>query len=161
MSWRRSWTYFFKRALRLSATPYAIAMGCAVGAFVSCTPFLGFHFVLTFAIAWLLGGNLIAGALGTAVGNPLTFPLLLGASYEVGRLILPGHGPALPRDLGADLMEKSFDQLWPILGPMTVGSIPVGFVVGLVVYIVVYKAVAAAQAARQRRLRARRPRPTR
>ena len=156
VSWRRSWIYFFKRALRLSATPYAIAMGCAVGAFVSCTPFLGFHFMLTFAIAWLLGGNLIAGAIGTAVGNPLTFPLLLGASYEVGKFILPGQERAAPRDLGADLMEKSFHQLWPLIKPMAVGAIPVGLMVGLVVYIVVYKAVAATQAARQRRLEVRR-----
>jgi uncharacterized protein len=155
VSWRRSWTYLFKRALRLSATPYAIAMGMAVGAFVSCTPFLGFHFVLTFALVWLLGGNLIAGVIGTAVGNPLTLPILLGASYEVGTLILPGEKSALPRDLGAYLMEKSFHQLWPIIKPMAVGSVPVGLVVGSVMYIVVYAAVAAAQAARQKQLQAR------
>ena len=156
VSWRRSWAYFVKRAVPLSATPHAVATGCAVGAFVSCTPFFGIRLALALAMVWLLGGNLIAAALATSLGNPLTSPLLLGASYEVGKLILPGGESAPPRDLGADLMEKPFDQLWPIVKPMAVGSIPVGLVVGFVAYIVVHKAVAAAQAARRRRLEARR-----
>ena len=32
VSWRRSALYYLKRILRLSGTPYAIAMGAAVGA---------------------------------------------------------------------------------------------------------------------------------
>ena len=43
VSWRRSALYYLKRILRLSGTPYAIAMGAAVGAAVAFTPFLGFH----------------------------------------------------------------------------------------------------------------------
>ena len=151
VSWRRSWTYAFRRALRLSATPHAVALGCAVGAFVGCTPLLGFHFALTFVLAWILGGNLIAGALGTFVANPLTFPVLMIASHQIGRLILSGEGRSPPLRLDEDLLEKSLHQFWPTM----VGSIPVGLMVGAIVYVVVNRAVAAAQAARRRRLQTR------
>ena len=69
VSWRRSTLYFFKRILRLSATPYAISMGAAAGAFTSCTPFIGFHFILAACFAFVLRGNLIASAIGTKRGN--------------------------------------------------------------------------------------------
>ena len=79
VSWRRSVLYYLKRILRLSGTPYAIAMGAAVGAAVAFTPFLGLHLVITFAIAWMLRGNMIAGAIAaTAFGNPISYPLHLG-----------------------------------------------------------------------------------
>ena len=39
-------------------------------------------------VAMLLGGNLIAAALGTTLGNPLTYPLILWADYEVGATIV-------------------------------------------------------------------------
>src|ERR1700752_2487633 len=88
VSWRRSVLYYLKRILRLSGTPYAIAMGAAVGVGVAFTPFLGFHLILTFAIAWLLGANMIAGALGSCIGNPLTFPLIWATTYQLGHLLL-------------------------------------------------------------------------
>ena len=45
-SWMRSGQYVMKRALRITATPYAVAMGLAAGAFTSFTPFMGLHFLL-------------------------------------------------------------------------------------------------------------------
>ena len=68
-SWRRSGSYHLKRLLRLSGSPYSIAMGCAAGAFASFTPLMGFHIILSGAIAWCLRGNLIAAAIGTIMGT--------------------------------------------------------------------------------------------
>src|SRR5215207_1487138 len=102
VSWRRSALYYLKRILRLSGTPYAIAMGAAVGAAVSFTPFIGFHFILAFLIAWPLRGNMIAGAIGTCVGNPLTFPLIWATTYELGHLIMNQEGRHVPMRLGED-----------------------------------------------------------
>src|SRR3954463_10108703 len=76
VSWRRSTLYYLKRILRLSGTPYAIAMGSALGAFVSVTPFIGFHFVITLVLAWLLRSNMIAGVIATGIGNPATYPFI-------------------------------------------------------------------------------------
>lgn len=149
VSWRRSTLYFFKRILRLSATPYAISMGAAAGAFTSCTPFLGLHFVIAAAIAYLLRGNLIASAVGTSFGNPLSFPFIWAATYETGQLILGGKGPELP-EFGEKLYKQSFEQLWPVIEPMMVGAVPIGLAAGLVVYFIVYQSVTVYQAKRRK-----------
>jgi len=158
VSFRRSALYYLKRILRLSGSPYAIAMGAAVGAAVAFTPFIGFHLVLTFALAWLLGGNMIAGAIGgTVAGNPLTYPFIWAATYQLGHLILNNENRQAPERLSHDLLHKSWNQLWPIVEPMTIGAIPLGLAVGLVVYLLVYKAVLAYREARAQRFAERRP----
>lgn len=156
VSWRRSALYYLKRTLRLSGTPYAIAMGTAIGAFVSSTPFLGFHLVLTFIFSWLLGGNMIAGAIGSVLGNPVTYPFLWAGSYELGQVMLGRIGKNPPSRLEHDLLHKSWDQLWPLIKPMSLGCIPIGLVIGGAVYLVVYKTVSAYQASRRERLAVRR-----
>lgn len=150
VSWRRSTLYFFKRVLRLSATPYAISMGAAAGAFTSCTPFIGLHFVLAACIAFILRGNLIASAIGTSVGNPLTFPFIWAGTYELGHFFLGHSGQAEP-EFGEQFYKQSFEQLWPLIKPMTFGAVPIGFAIGLATYLIVYQSVSVYQA--RRRLR--------
>lgn len=152
VSFRRSWRYFVKRILRLSGSPYAIAMGAAVGVAVSLTPLLGFHFILTFAIAWLLGANMLAGALATSVANPLTFPVIWASTYQLGHLILKGVGEAAPPHLEHEITHKSLAEILPLVEPMLVGSIPLGIALGAVTYLVVHKAVSSYQEARRKRL---------
>jgi uncharacterized protein (DUF2062 family) len=156
VSWRRSALYYLKRILRLSGTPYAIAMGAAVGAAVAFTPFLGFHFILTFLVAWPLRGNMIAGAIGTCIGNPITYPFIWAGTYQVGHMLLNQESRHVPGGLGEDLLQKSWDQLWPIIGPMTVGAIPLGLAAGAIVYLIVYKAVSAYREGRSQRFAGRR-----
>jgi len=155
VSWRRSATYFTKRTLRLSGTPYAIAMGCAAGAFVSFTPFLGLHFIIAIVLAWLLRGNLVAGALGTFVGNPLSFPLIWVSTYEVGEFIRQGGNTDAPALL-KEASGLSFGDIVPLLEPMMIGAIPLGLIAGGIVYFLVYKAVLTYQEARRARLESRR-----
>jgi hypothetical protein len=156
VSWRRSGSYFLKRLLRLSGTPYAIGMGAAVGTFASCTPFLGFHIMLAFGLAWVCRANLIAGAIGTSIGNPLTFPFIWAGSYELGQVMLGEVGKNAPGSLEHDLLHKSWDQLWPLVWPMTVGSAPLGIAAGCAVYVIVYKAVSAYRKVRHERFAERR-----
>lgn len=156
VSWRRSGLYYLKRVLRLSGTPYAIGMGTAVGAATAFTPLLGFHVLLAFALAWLLRGNMIAGAIGTCVGNPVTYPFIWAGTYEIGQLIMRGASSAAPERLGHDLLHKSFDQILPLIQPMLIGSIPLGLAAGCLVYFVVYKAVSAYQESRRERFAGRR-----
>lgn len=159
-SFWRSAQYFIKRVLRLTATPHAIAAGVAAGVFASFTPFVGFHFVIAAAIAWIIGGNVIASAFGTAIGNPLTFPFIWGATLQAGRFIL--HAPHNPGDevrVGSMLRHLEFSQLWePLLKPMTVGSIPIGIGVGICFYLLTRQATQTVREQRRKRLaeRARR-----
>jgi len=152
VSWRRSLLYYLKRVLRLSGTPYAIAMGTAIGAFASFTPFVGLHLFITLALAWLLGANMIAAAIGTTIGNPLTFPLIWATTYELGHLVLKGASRNAPARLEYELTNKSFEQILPLMKPMLIGSIPLGLIVGALTYLIVYKAVSAYQEARRRRV---------
>jgi uncharacterized protein len=151
-SWGRSFRYIGKRVLRLSAAPHTIALGFAAGAFVSCSPFVGLHFIFAAVLAYVTRGNILASALGTAVGNPLTFPFIWAGSYRIGVAILGGrHAKKPPIDIGLGVLSHSWDSLWPVLKPMLIGSIPIGIVVWIVSYFLVRAVVRSFQAARRHR----------
>jgi uncharacterized protein (DUF2062 family) len=151
-SWGRSLRYVGKRVLRLSATPHAIAAGFAAGAMVSFTPFVGFHFIMAGVFAFLIGGNVLASAFGTAVGNPLTFPFLWASSYRLGRWILGSSVThQAPTHLGVDLRSQSWEAVWPVLKPMLVGAVPLGLIAWVIFYFVVRAIVRSFQEARRRR----------
>ena len=156
-SFGRSFRYYKHRVLRIEASPHAIAAGVAAGAFASCTPLVGFHFLLSFALAWVIGGSLIAAAFGTAVGNPLTFPLIWVSSFQLGELIL-GESPAAvhPGDLelSFSLLTDSFSTLWPTLKPMIVGGLVMGCAIGGGFYLLVRSTVIMSQTLRATRLAA-------
>ncbi|WP_417684293.1 DUF2062 domain-containing protein [Roseibium sp.] len=162
-SWVRSTRYYGKRVLRLTATPHAIAIGFAAGAFASFTPLIGFHFLISFALAYVIGGNLIAAALGTSVGNPLTFPFIWASTFKIGSWILYER-PAVPHhDLHEQFQErlltKSLDVLLPMLKPMLVGALPLGLIVGTISYFIVLKSVEVYQRRRRKTLARKRGLP--
>lgn len=150
-SWRRSLLYMKKRVLRLRATPHAIAAGVAAGVFATFTPLLGFHFAMAFVIAYLVRGSLPAAALGCLIGNPLTYPLIWGATYEAGRFLTAAEIPdgRAPESLGAALAHGDVAAIWaPYLKPMLIGSIPLGLFFALVSYALILVGVRSFQAAR-------------
>lgn len=160
----RAWRYLAHRVVRIAASPHAVALGFAAGAFVSTTPFVGFHLLLAALIALFLGGSVVASALGTFVGNPLTYPLFWLVTYDIGDLLLGG----VPLE-SADLALKDTDfalllsnpgRFWasfwdvaePVLLPMTVGSIPFGLAVAALSYGLVRTLVAAHHRRRRARI---------
>lgn len=153
--WRRSGAYVAHRLRRLPGTPYRIAAGFACGAAISFTPFMGMHFVLAALLALLVRGNLIASAIGTAVGNPWTFPLIWLWIYSLGRWLLGGGQrlTAEPEDLS--FLHHMFEHPLDVLLPMTVGSIPTAVVAWFVFFWPLQRMVAEYQKARRRRLRKR------
>ena len=142
------------RVKRLPGSPYSIAAGFACGAAVSFTPFIGLHFIFGALIAWLIGGNLLASALGTTVGNPWTFPFIWALIYRIGGWMLGWEvGHALPEGLS---MAYIFEEPQAILLPMFLGSLPTGLVVWLGLFWPVRKIVAKYQIARRHRREKRR-----
>ena len=140
-NWMRSGKYFVKRILRLSGSPYMIAAGVAAGVFTSFTPFLGFHFLISWAIAFAIGGNLLAAAIGTGVGNPITFPFIWGATYSTGCFLLGKeevHGEL--HSLKHGLLTESFATVWPTIKVMAVGALPIGLVFAVIFYYITRKA---------------------
>lgn len=157
-SFGRSFSYFFKRVLRLTATPHAIAAGVAAGVFASCTPFLGLHFLIAFGLAYVLAGNLVAAAIGTAFGNPLSFPLIWTMTLKLGKTILGREYQAHAHDVDLVRLFAKLDltQLWdPILKPMAIGGLPLGLGFGIFFYGLTYWSVQVFQRRRRLRLAAR------
>ncbi|HUE45934.1 MAG TPA: DUF2062 domain-containing protein [Aestuariivirgaceae bacterium] len=161
---QRGWRYLWHRVTRISATPHTIALGVAIGAFASFTPFMGLHFLIAALLALILGGSILASALGTAVGNPLTFPFIWLASYNLGALLLGYRQRTrihinLPDDMFVLMFTEPLEfwrALWraidPLVVPMLVGGIPLGLACGVAIYIVVRSAVAGYQHRRQARI---------
>lgn len=155
-SWPRSVRYVTRRLWRIKGSPHAIAVGCAAGVLVSCTPFVGFHFLLGFFLAWTFGGSLIASALGTFIGNPITFPFIWLSSYKVGSLVMGYGDRSLPEvDMSGGLLNMSFDQLWTLILPMTVGGLLIGAVMAPIAYVVVRRVAEAYQHRRRVKLERR------
>src|SRR5262245_35167085 len=117
-SWSRSGRYVVYRLRRLSASPHAIALGFAAGAFAAVTPYLGTHLMMAALLAWAIGGSIVASVLGTFIGNPLTYPFFWYASYELGNVMLGREKTNKEIDLSQGLFQSSFEHLWPILKPM-------------------------------------------
>jgi uncharacterized protein len=151
-SWGRSGRYVVYRLRRLSATPHAIALGFAAGAFTAATPYLGTHMAMAALLAWAIGGSIIASLLGTFFGNPLTYPFIWFATYKVGNILLGAHGAKKQIDLSSGIFQNSLDRLWPILKPMTLGCIPVGLGIAALSYVLVRPMVEVYQHRRRREL---------
>ena len=162
----RPFLYRAKCALRLRDSARAIAIGVAAGTFISFTPLMGLHIVLACAIAWALRGNIVAAALGTAVGNPFTFPAIWLATYRLGSGIL---GRAGAKEGAAENLHDVFLAargpwheviigMWhPLIWPMLVGGVPLGLLAAAVAYGITQQATASFQAARLKRTDRRLP----
>lgn len=167
--WRRASRYIAHRVRRLPGTPYRIAAGFACGAAVSFTPFIGLHFVFAALFALLLRGNVVASAIGTAVGNPWTFAVIWPTTYSLGQWVLGGGAvSAQPQDpdfislfsgLIRALLEFDLvyiiDHVWPVLWPMMIGGIPTAVVVWIGTFWMVRGAIAEYQHVRHRRIRSK------
>lgn len=154
-SWSRSSRYVVYRLRRLSDTPHAVALGFAAGVFAAITPFIGTHLVMAMLLAWVIGGSIVAAVLGTFLGNPLTYPAIWYATYELGNFMLGGETEKEPIDLSGGIFQSSFDQLWPILKPMTIGSLPLGLALAALSYLLVKPMVEAYKQRRRRELELR------
>jgi uncharacterized protein (DUF2062 family) len=154
---RRVLGYYRLRIMRIGGSPHAVAAGLAVGVVSAWTPFLGLHILFAMPIAYLLGGSMVAAALGTTFANPVTCPIIWPLSWEIGQFLL-GHevvgGKSI--DLAALFSRLDISQLWrPVLEPMLIGSLPPGIVSGILVYALTYFAIRSFRNRRLQRLTAR------
>ena len=174
--WRRAASYMGHRLSRLPDTPDRIARGIAAGMFASCTPFYGLHFVIAALAGRVLRGNILAALLGTFLGNPITFPLIVETSVQLGTWMLGlGAGLHFPQVMAAFgyawaeiwtnlyLLVTGGDPNWfrlrlffrRVFLPYLLGGVPLGLVTGALVYAVSLPLIRAYQTARRNRLRAR------
>ena len=158
-SWSRSIRYILLRLKRLPSSPHRIALGCAAGVFAVFTPFLGVQLILAGMLALVLRGSVFASFLASFVGNPLTYPVIWFATFNLGNVLLGGTASARLVDLrgkagalGDGLMNVSpgaivtaAESLWPIVKPMAVGSVPLGGFAAAVAYVGVHRLISASR----------------
>lgn len=139
MGWNRTIDYFRHRVFRKAQSPHHVAAGLAIGAGVSFTPLLGTHFAQAVFFAWVARVNVIAAFVGTAFGNPWTFPFLFWLDYRVGEYLFTLAGATvmtLPdTTLSMDYLLANPLQLFL---PMLVGGIICGLLFLPVAYGILY-----------------------
>lgn len=155
IGFRRALTCQMLRLYRLKACPHRISLGFAAGAFASFLPLVGFHFLLAAALAFVIRGNLIASAVGTVVGNPITFPMIWFATYKVGAALMGqpptqnSDGIVRPAEAQFGFNAESLSGFWQTFGetfwPMVVGALPLGLLCASACYLIVYSSLRGVQ----------------
>lgn len=164
LGWKRSTQYLFHRIGRLPGTPYSIAAGFACGAAISFTPFVGLHILIGILIAWILRANMMAAVIGTAVGNPWTFPFIWTFIFNLGVWLGAAGGNAIANEFDFQRlfsnsleaiftydMSYLFETAWPILWPMFIGGIPTFFIAWIMFYFSLRPLITRYQSKRQKR----------
>ena len=122
------------RMRQLEGNPHYLALGMAVGIFVSITPIIPLQTVVAIAVAFLVRGSKSAAVLGTWLSNPLTIPVVYYANYKLGCILL-GYQNALDKiafDSFSELMELGLE----VTLAMIAGGVVIGAVLGLGAYFV-------------------------
>lgn len=152
-SFGRSFRYMLLRLLRIDASAHSIAAGCAMGVFAVFTPFLGLQMTIGAILALALRGSVLASAVGSFAGNPVTYPIIWISTFTVGSVLLgssasaeistlSGGAEALGRSIRAaspNGIASAIQDLWPILKPMALGSLPLGGISAAVTYYFVHQ----------------------
>ncbi len=170
--------YLAHRVRRLPDTPHRIALGLAIGVFVSFTPFFGIHVGAAMALAWALRANIVASLIGTLRRQPGD-----AAAHRAGRprrsggkilgYGVTGRDPsriqdafgqffsglwdsllslsAMARASGTRSCSSFSDVIWPYL----VGGLLPGLVAAIASYYVARPLVAAYQVRRRSRMLSR------
>lgn len=154
MGWWRAIKYTKHRVIRLSDTTHKIAAGLAVGVAISFSPLVGLHFLQTAIICYLFRLNMLASFVGTAVGNPWTFPFIWWAGYTLGSYIFGlfgwQNGAAVPDEMTLNILWDIIKaQPMQIFLPWMLGGYLIGFIVWFPAYFAFYPMVTAGRAARR------------
>jgi uncharacterized protein (DUF2062 family) len=151
IGWKRLLRFWMIRISRLPGSVYSISAGFACGAAISFTPFVGLHFILGALLAWCIRSNIVASAIGTAIGNPWTFPFIWTWTHNLG--LWMGFDAERIVSNNDSISEFFFDKtyeailnfdfiligetIWPIIGPMLLGCLPTVIFVWFLFYFLI------------------------
>ncbi|GEM_PF-817136 len=152
-------TFVVDKILGVHDSPHRIALGVAIGIFVTWTPTIGFQMALTLALSTLFRANKVVGVPLVWISNPATLWIYI-PNYLLGCRLL-GEKPstdvllaALSKAFGVNesgLKERFMtvvQTLWDVLAPLMLGSVIIGALLGVLCYAATYKGVQIFQARR-------------
>ena len=85
---RRKARLFFIKLARARDSVHEIALGAAIGTFISVFPTFGFGTLLVLLLYRFMKFNLVAALAMSVVSNPFTSPFFMVFSFKIGSLIL-------------------------------------------------------------------------
>ncbi len=129
--------------------PHRLALGAAIGMFVTFTPTIGFQMIIVVFLSWLMGANKIVGLPIVWLSNPATFVPMYYSCYVIGRSVL--GWPAIG-DAWWSQLSKPPDQWWPmvtfywsrlmeIASPLWLGCVMIGLLLAYPTYYVVHQLI--------------------
>ena len=139
--------------LHVDDPPHRLALGAALGVFVTFTPTVGFQMLVVLFLAWLLRANKAIGVPLVWLSNPATFVPIFYPCYVLGRLIL-GRPPiregwawwkelATPPEGWATAIAFYWAKFLEIALPLWVGCLVVGLILGYLTYHFTYRMICA------------------
>ncbi len=131
--------------------PEVVAASFAVGVTISFTPFIGFHWAIALALAFILKLNKVDVLLGTLVVNPLTIGPASAVAIPVGRILLHAERQAFTHLPWREFLSLSF---WSQAAPRmrmiglqwAAGMLILGLVTGSLTYVVLVNVLRARRA---------------
>ena len=147
--WKRAKDFCVYRILHADDPPHRLALGIAVGMFVTFTPLIGFQMMLSVFLAWLLGANKLVGIPLVWISNPFTIIPIYYPCYRLGCAML-GEKVVSSKwsSLGTEWKELLADPattwtvkvrfwwegLMDFIGPLCLGCLVVGTFFGIASY---------------------------
>lgn len=131
MNLREKIQHLITRFKQLNGDPHYVALGMAIGVFISVTPTIPFHTVIALTLAFILRGSKAAAAIGVWFSNPITIPLFYKGSYDVGVSILGNSAPFSTE-------YESILELLKLGADVTIAMITGGVILGILPGIAAY-----------------------
>ena len=129
---------FINKFKTLQGNPHYIAMGMAIGVFVSITPTIPLHTTLAIALALILRGSKSAAAIGVWFCNPLTVPFFYYACYKAGELFF---GISSPFDMKYNSIHELLNLGMEVTCAMLAGGVVLGIIPAIAAYFITHRAV--------------------
>lgn len=138
-----------KRVLRAEDPPHRLALGVAIGLFVTFTPTVGFQSMLVLVLAGLFGGNKLVGLPVVWISNPATFVPIYYPAYRIGLRLTGGQRVTWPwwRELARPpedylpAVQFYWSRVTEIIVPLTTGCLVIAFPVAIIGYFLTYQAI--------------------
>jgi uncharacterized protein (DUF2062 family) len=137
LTWRRRWRVLVLDLLGREESPERVAAAIGLGIGIGFSPFIGLHFTLALALAFLLRLNKLDAVLGTLAGNVPTWGVVFPVGFRLGRAILRYDRRLVPRMNLQPLLHSDFtwifhpiETLHLVFGHHALGPRLLSFVVG-------------------------------
>lgn len=153
--WKRVRDFCVFKILHADDPPHRLALGIAIGLFVTFLPLIGIQMLLAFGLAWLLRGNKLVGIPLVWISNPFTLWIYYPA-YWLGCILLGQPGiddrwselkiewatlESNPAVTWGERFGFWWRNLLEFVGPLTLGSLIVASVLGTLSYYIALLAI--------------------